>query len=281
MEEMIAESKRKLEEWEREKLGELGERAQPPIDPNERRVRGEIKFPRNQAKIDPYDPSTFGYTELGTIVGAHGVKGELKISATTDFAKERLCEKAVRHLKAPYRRAPRRVTLLSGRHRMKDEYLIILQGVLNRDQALELRGSTLYAREEERPELAQDEYLVKDLVGLDAFIDEGWRKSDGEDIGGELAGKVTGIVLGSEMSAVQGIGQDLLELTCPRAPDAPLQYEDEHVLVPFVPELVPRVDLQDGCIYIRPPDGLLDLKYFRTEKVRIRGFLPLPKDVKP
>ena len=30
------------------------------------------------ASIDPFDPRSFGYMQIGTIVGPHGVKGEVK-----------------------------------------------------------------------------------------------------------------------------------------------------------------------------------------------------------
>ena len=50
--------------------------------------------------------------------------------------------------------------------------------------------------------------------------------------------------------------------------------KDELVLIPFVPQIVPRVSIRDRAIFIDPPSGLLDLTYVREEKVRIKGFLP-------
>jgi hypothetical protein len=50
------------------------------------------------------------------------------------------------------------------------------------------------------------------------------------------------------------------------------------VMIPLVPEIVPKIDLAEKVILINPPSGLLDLTYIREEKVRIKGFLPPAKD---
>ena len=239
--------------------------------------------------IDPYDPTTFGYTELGTIVGAHGVKGEIKLLAVTDFASERLCQPGTRHLKMPNRRSPRPIQLLHGRQNFRQrrrqdgtidqEYLIRLEGVYDRDSANKMRGFVLYAREEERPqELENDEYLVTDLVGLQVFMVDGYNDENGVDQSCQFVGKVNGVVLASEMSAIPGVGQDLLEILLPPRPGETTSSRDELVLIPFVPQLVPLVDKAKSAIYISPPFGLLNLTYVREEKYRIKGFLPPGRD---
>jgi hypothetical protein len=48
--------------------------------------------------------------------------------------------------------------------------------------------------------------------------------------------------------------------------------------IPFVPEIVTRVNLEGRLISIVPPGGLLDLSYRREEKVRIKGLLPPARD---
>lgn len=82
-----------------------------------------LQFPDN-GKIDPNDPTTFGYTEIGRIIGAHGVHGMVKIYCTTDFPEQRLCSPGIRHLKPLKRRAPRQVVLLEGRRMIGDQYLV-------------------------------------------------------------------------------------------------------------------------------------------------------------
>jgi 16S rRNA processing protein RimM len=256
-----------------------GHNKQPPTDESlkkEPRPRNQILFPDTRT-VDPYDPTTYGYTELGTITGAHGVHGLLKIAAVTEFS-ERLCRPGVRHIKAQNRRSPRQIQLLEGRHRLGEEYLIRLEGIGDRDAANRFRGSVLFARQDERPEeLEQDEYLVNDLVGLEVFLEEGYHVSENggiSDLGGRFVGIVGGILLAEEMCAVPGLGQDMLELILPHGPCRTASWRDELVLIPLVPQIVPRIDLKDRAIHITPPNGLLDLTYVREEKVRIKGFLP-------
>jgi hypothetical protein len=51
-------------------------------------------------------------------------------------------------------------------------------------------------------------------------------------------------------------------------------YRDTLVLIPLVPQIVPVVQVSEKKVFIDPPAGLLDLTYFREERVRIKGFLP-------
>lgn len=280
LEAMIAKSEAKVLELE---IETKRERNKPlPSDDSlgkEPRPRNQFLFPDTRT-VDPYDPTTYGYTELGTIAGAHGVHGLLKISAVTEFS-ERLCRPGLRHIKAQNRRSPRQIQLLEGRHRLGDEYLIKLEGIGDRDAANKLRGSVFYARQEERPEeLEQNEYLVNDLVGLDVFLEVGYDKGengDSSDHGGRFVGIVGGIVLAEDMCSVPGLGQDMLEVILPRGPGRTASWRDEMVLIPLVPQIVPRIDLKDRAIHVTPPKGLLDLTYVRDEKVRIKGFLPPAK----
>jgi 16S rRNA processing protein RimM len=311
-EELLNESEKKKKELERDlsKKKNQFNSEEEAVDEttNDTRERNKRLFPDNKT-IDPYDPTTYGYTEIGTILGAHGVHGLLKIAAVTEFA-ERLCKPGIRHLKAINRRSPREIRLLEGRHRMKNEYLIRLEGISDRNEAMKLRGSVLYARQEERPEdIGEDEYLISELVGLDVRLVTGYGEDDIEEtfmddpivqfeidlnakdvddddnkvervvndeqsVGGKFVGTVRGVVLAEEMCSIPGLGQDLLEVTLPRGRFGTPSWKDEMVLIPLVPAIVPTIDIERGVIYIDPPGGLLDLTYVKEENVRIKGFLP-------
>lgn len=258
----------------------------------EKRERNKRFFPDTKA-IDPYDPTTYGYIELGTIIGAHGVHGLMKLTSITDFSQHRLCQPGTRHIKLPNRRSPREVQLVEGRAlrpnaaniegsgRTADAtnptYLIQLENVDDREEALKMRGCVLYALEEETVEdlLEEDEYIVSDLIGLNVFLDENTEEHDGNGFDDLFVGNIRGVVMGSEMCAVPGLGQDLLEVALPKMhSDGGGREGEDLVLVPFVPEIVSRVDLNGRMISIIPPKGLLDLSYRREEKVRIKGLLP-------
>eukprot|EP00977_Amphora_coffeiformis_P027343 scaffold34604_cov164-Amphora_coffeaeformis.AAC.11 len=275
LEELLAESQQKQAALEQEAQARRQRNQQQrkpavPVQPIDK-----IEFPDNK-EINPYDPATFGYIEIGHVTAAHGVHGWLKVKRTTDFPQERLCTAGIRHLKPHNKRAPRQVTLLQGKHRLEDEYLIQLQDVQDRDAATKLRGATLYVREEDKVETKQastksdrkgekqkpQEYIVSDLVNMEVYDQQS----------NNLIGRVNGVVLAEDMCSIPGLGQDLLEVTLQKGPMA--SWRDELVLIPFVPQIVPTVNLADRQIWIDAPSGLLDLTYFREERVRLKGFLP-------
>ena len=252
-------------------------------------------FPDNK-DIDPDEPSTFGFVEIGTVVGPHGVYGEVKIKSSSGFPK-RFTERGVRYFKPLNKRAPRKVYLVTGRPTKGDEYIIQLDSAQNREEAARLRGGTLFVREEERDEGTketdtksstgdnkertedenekeeeEEEYFISDLVGLNVFLEPENNDDTKED--DSFVGTVAGVVL----SELPGIGHDMLELNLPRGKGGTESALDERVLIPFVPQIVPRVLISERSIYILPPAGLLDLTYVIEEKVRIKGFLPAGAD---
>ena len=211
----------------------------------------------------------------------------MKLTSITDFSQHRLCQPGIRHIKPPNRRSPREVQLVEGRPLRPDgahvgtdtspTYLIRLDNVNDREEALKMRGCVLYALEQEKVDelLEEDEYIVSDLIGLNVFLDENKEEHSGKGFEELFVGNIRGVVMGSEMCAVPGLGQDLLEVVLPSVHGG--QGEDL-VLVPFVPEIVSRVDLNGRLVSIVPPEGLLNLSYRREEKVRIKGLLPPAKD---
>jgi 16S rRNA processing protein RimM len=301
---LVEESKRKNQRLQMEKARKLNRvKAQDSMDDDEnlvledssstatshrqkrsshkrKRKRNAMIFP-NTTNINPYDPTTFGYIELGTIVGPHGVRGEVKLSSTTDFSVTRLCatQPTIKHLKLPTRRSPREIVLLQGRSQLKDSmYILKFEGIGTRDDATKLKGSTLYAREEEeKPPMEEDEYMVSDLIGLNVFLQD---DEDGNN--GASIGKVNGVVLQEDVTSTGSpvsLGYDFLEISLLSSSS---EEEQQLVMIPFVPQIVPHVDIKENrCIYINPPKGLLDLTFVRREKVIIKGFLPPAKDANP
>ncbi|KAL7534223.1 hypothetical protein ACHAWF_004760 [Thalassiosira exigua] len=278
----------------------------------EKRERNKRVFPDTKA-IDPYDPTTYGYIELGefilcvgnprsyfivnsishplsnnmqqlqgTIIGAHGVHGMMKLASVTDFSQHRLCHPGIRHIRPPNRRSPREVRLVEGRPLRPDAasaadanpmFLIKLENVEDREDALKMRGCMLYALEDEKVDnlLEEDEYIVSDLIGLNVFLNDSGDQSSGKGFEDLFVGNIRGVIMGSEMCSVPGLGQDMLEVALPSPHGG--QGEDL-VLIPFVPEIVSQVDLESRMVSINPPEGLLDLSYRREEKVRIKALLP-------
>lgn len=113
----------------------------------------------------------------------------MKLASVTDFSQHRLCQPGKRHLKLPNRRSPREVQLIEGRPIRPDAmndgtnpiYLIRLENVDDREEAMKMRGCILFALEEDRVDdlLEEDEYIVSDLVGLNVYLDENMEEHSG------------------------------------------------------------------------------------------------------
>ena len=248
-----------------EKIKQLEDRKNRPkitITPSPEASK-RLEFPNNK-NIDPYDPTTFGYVEIGTIIGPHGVHGWTKVQGSTDYP-ERLTRAGILlHLKPFRKRAPRKVTLASGKLIGQDSFLIQLQGIYNRTEAQKLKGATLYYATQQDTVIREEDMLVSDLVGLEVLLDDE-----------TVVGTVDGIVLAEEMCAIPGLGHDMLEVVVASKEAKPKTgVPKDLVLIPLVPEIVPKIDLSEKIIIIDPPAGLLDLTYIRDEKVQIKGLLP-------
>lgn len=110
---------------------------------------------------------------LGVIIGAHGVRGELRVklyNAGSDVL-DRRESVVLRDGAALSERA------VSARRRHQDLLLLTLEGCANRDAALALRGREVCVPRGALPELAPGEHYLIDLVGLRA------ERPDGQSIG--------------------------------------------------------------------------------------------------
>ena len=182
------------------------------------------------------------WLEIGTIISAQGLKGELRVSPDSDFP-ERFEQPGKRWLLQPNEQEPQPIKLLSGRYiPNKGIYVIKLEGVNDRERAEELRGCKLMVPESDRPTLEEDEFHVLDLIGLEVF--------------NQLTGEKVGIV-----EDVASAGNDLLVVNSQSTitNDEGQITKDKQILIPFVKAIVPVVDLENRRIEITPPPGLLEI----------------------
>jgi 16S rRNA processing protein RimM len=192
------------------------------------------------------------WIEIGTIVAAQGLRGELRVSSSSDFP-QRFEQPGQRWLQSPKEELPVTVELLRGRAIPgKDIYVIQLEGITDRNQAEALRGYKLLVPQSDRPQLETDEYHVCDLIGLTVY----------HQFTGEIIGKISDVFLG---------GNNLLEVELPKSENqGELQQnsskknkfrpaQSPKVLIPFVKEIVPVVDIEARRIEINPPPGLLEI----------------------
>tara|TARA_Y100001968_G_scaffold145471_1_gene132932 strand:+ start:196 stop:726 length:531 start_codon:yes stop_codon:yes gene_type:complete len=170
------------------------------------------------------------WMSIGEIVAPQGLKGDIRIKPSSDFP-ERFTKPGKRWIQKASE-LPTEIKLTKGTHIPgKSIYVLSIEGVSNRNSAEELIGWNLVIPVDSRPNLNHDEYHYFDLIGLEA-------KRGPEK---KIIGYVTDLIKG---------GNDLLEIEL---------VEGKKVLVPFVKEIVPEIEIKEKWLLINPPPGLLEL----------------------
>lgn len=160
---------------------------------------------------------------VGAIMGAFGVKGEVRLkSFCADPA-------AIGDYSPLWSEDGKQSFEIKVTGPIKGGFAARIKNVRYKDQADALRGTALYVDRDVLPNLPDDEFYHADLIGLDVY-----------DTGGERLGKVTAV-------HDHGAG-DLLEVSG-KGLKTP-------ALLPFTKEAVPTVDLQSGRIIADPPVGV-------------------------
>uniref|UniRef100_A0A7S1J4X4 RimM N-terminal domain-containing protein n=1 Tax=Eutreptiella gymnastica TaxID=73025 RepID=A0A7S1J4X4_9EUGL len=266
----LEELEKQAEEFkaEQEKQQEKLKPPPPSVSPKLKKGAAQVILPDNPEALDPYDPLSFGFVEVGYIWKPHGLKGEIKVVAVSDFGHERLCNPGVTNLKAPNRRFPRPRIIESGKHQIRDSrgdvFIVKLAGVDTVEEAALLRGYQVFCSYKDKPEVEQDEYLVTDLMGLTVI----------DHVTGDVLGTCSAVVLGEDMCGTPGLMGDMLEVTLD---DDTLNFNQVRtVLIPLAPQFVPVVDLKERRIEVELIEGLLETSVVWEQEVVIKGLLPAP-----
>jgi 16S rRNA processing protein RimM len=158
---------------------------------------------------------------VGTISGAHGVNGLVRLKSFTEDPEAILRYKPLTD-EGGEREFTVKLKMITNTH-----LIVEWEGVKTRDAAEALRGMRLFTNRAALPKLKKREFYEADLVGLKALDKEG-----------KTIGKV---------EAVHNYGGGpFLEI-------APTQ--GKAFMLPFTKECVPAVDVEEGCITIAPPEG--------------------------
>jgi 16S rRNA processing protein RimM len=157
---------------------------------------------------------------VGRIGKAHGILGEATIEVRTDEAENRFAIGAVLETDNHGE-----LTVVSAR--VHNGILLLgFQGIEDRNSIEALRNELLYAEVDiAAPGIDEDDYHVLQLVGCTAYL-----------VDGDEFGVVTDVL--------NLPGQDVLAI----------QSADGEVLIPFVRQLVPVVDIKAKRMTVIPPD---------------------------
>jgi 16S rRNA processing protein RimM len=159
-------------------------------------------------------PEPEGHVRVGQIVGPFGIKGGLKVAPLTDFP-ERFDVGSLLYLAGLGHK-------VTESHWHKSQVRIMLEDVATVEDAEALKWQYLTVPASERPELDDDEYLARELVGLTVVED--------------------GKALGTVDEVVPSPAHDLLRVG--------------DVLIPCVGAFIKEVDLEKREITVTLIEGM-------------------------
>lgn len=171
-----------------------------------------------------------GRTQIGRILGAHGIKGVLRVHPLTDYP-ERFFEMEKLYAEKPGK-PPRELDVLDvASHTGKGQILVSVAGVSDRDGAEKLAGYLITVTPDERVELPEGEFWIDSLIGLKVVDAE-----NGEHLG--------------NIEDVMSTGSnDVYQV---RACDGSLK------MLPAIGDVVRDIDLDAGVMKVALMEGLWD-----------------------
>ena len=170
---------------------------------------------------------------VGLITSCHGIKGQLKVKSLTDF-EERFLKPGMRWLQKD-NEPPSEIELISGfKQPGKKTFIVKLQGINTRNHAEQLKKFKILVKTDKLPKLEKEEFHLLELINLEVKTLENDKL--------KTIGKVVNL---------ENEKNNLLVIQ--------LLKNNKKVLIPFVKEIVPVVDIKNKFIIISPPPGLLEL----------------------
>jgi len=170
---------------------------------------------------------------VGIITSSHGIKGELKVKSLSDFS-ERFTKSGKRWLQIN-NEEPISYDLISGYKKPgKDLFIISLDKIEDRDSAERLKKYKILVKSNNIPTLEKGEFHLNQLLNLKVKMHQD--------------------------NKIDEIGEvvDLLNENC-NLLEIKIYQNDKNILIPFVKEIIPIIDLKNNFILITPPKGLLEL----------------------
>lgn len=166
---------------------------------------------------------------VGRVAKAHGITGELAVELHTDSPEQRFA--LGESVTAQLRDGSKRTLTITAARPHAGRLLVRFEEVPDRNTAEDMRGALLLADPSTLAPIDDpDEFYDHELAGLSAVL------MDGTEVG-----KVKEVA--------HGLGGELLVINRPGG---------EEVLVPFVRQIVPEVDVKGGRVVLDPPEGLIE-----------------------
>lgn len=171
-----------------------------------------------------------GFYKVGKIVNTHGVRGEVRVITTSDFADERY---AVGNELFYFNEENQLVTsfIVKSHRRHKNFDLLTFENYHNINEVEKYKGGYLKIKERDLQELEEDEFYYHEIIGCQVITD-------------------TGEVIGT-----------IKEILSPGANDVwvvkPIEGKKD-ILIPYIDDVVLDVSVEEKKITIHIIEGLLE-----------------------
>ena len=170
---------------------------------------------------------------VGLITTCHGINGQVKVKSLSDF-EERFLKPGIRWLQQE-NEPPSKIELISGfKQPGKEIFIIKFKGINTRNHAEQLKQYKLLVKTNKLPKLKEEEFHLLELINLQV------KTLENDEL------KIIGKVINLENEKNNLLVIELFK-------------NQKTVLIPFVKEIVPIVDIKDNFLIINPPNGLLEL----------------------
>ncbi|MFP4697511.1 MAG: ribosome maturation factor RimM [Eubacteriales bacterium] len=166
------------------------------------------------------------YFQVGILINTHGIKGEAKILPTTDDPKRFELLDKVFVVKDSFKKE----LVISNVRYDKKFVLLKFEGYNSINDIEHLKQASLQIRRSEALSLEEDEYYIRDLIGLKVYTDENKDLGVIKDV----------IITGS--NDVYVVEND----------------DNKQILLPAIKECVLNVNIDKGYINVHLMKGLID-----------------------
>jgi 16S rRNA processing protein RimM len=165
---------------------------------------------------------------VGKVVNTHGVRGEVRVISTTDFADERFEVGAKLYLE--HKDMKDKLPLIVTSHRQHKNFdLLTFENYTNINDVVAFKGGILQVSEDQLSELEEEEYYYHEIIGCNVTT-----------VDGEPLGKIKEILAtgANDVWVIQrkNGGRDLL--------------------IPYIEEVVKEINIQEKNVIIHMMNGL-------------------------
>lgn len=166
---------------------------------------------------------------VGKIVNTHGIKGEIRVISSTDFAEERYKVGNTLFLFMDEKKEPLEVKIASHRSH-KNFDLLTLEGLQNINLVEKFKGGILKIPESQLTPLEdENEFYFHEIIGCEVYT-----------VNGEEIGKIKEILTpgANDVWVIKGKA-------------------GKEILIPYIEQVVKQIDVNNKKVLIDPIEGLL------------------------